>query len=78
VTTQILRHKVSYETRFVSKEPKLVLTLYETKRLVLFVSGNSKTASFGVSVEAKLTNSGCETTVLIEFNPMFPPFFVFK
>jgi hypothetical protein len=53
--TQILRRRMSYETRFLSKEPKLVLTPSETKRLVLVVSGNSETAGFGISVGLKLT-----------------------
>jgi hypothetical protein len=33
------------------------LTLSETKRLVSVVSRNSNTASFGVSVEPKVTNA---------------------
>jgi hypothetical protein len=52
---QILRRRVSYETLFVSKEPELILTLYKTKKLVWVVLRNNKTASFGVSVEPKLT-----------------------
>jgi hypothetical protein len=47
--------RVSYETRFISKEPKLepklVSTLSETKKLVSVVSRNSETASFIVLVE---------------------------
>ena len=47
----IVKAKVSYETRFIWKqpklEPKLVSTLSETKRLVSVVSRNSETASFG-------------------------------
>jgi hypothetical protein len=54
VMTQILRRRVSYESRFILKEPKLVLTLSKPKRLVSVVLRNKETASFGVSVEAKL------------------------
>jgi hypothetical protein len=46
---------VSYETQFISKEPKLVSTLSETKRLVSVVSRNSGKASIEVLVEPKLT-----------------------
>jgi hypothetical protein len=52
-------HRVYYETRLIAKEPELgpqlVFTLSETKRLVLVISRNSKTASFGVSIEPKLS-----------------------
>jgi hypothetical protein len=56
--TQILKRRVSYETRFVSNEPKLelklVLTLSdETKRLVSVVLRKSGTACFGILVEPK-------------------------
>jgi hypothetical protein len=50
-----LHRRVSYETWFISKEPKQVLTLSETKRLVLVDLQNCKTTSFGVSAELKLT-----------------------
>ncbi len=51
---------MSYETQFkISKQPKvesqLVLTLSETKRLVLVVSQNSEAASFRVLDDPKLT-----------------------
>jgi hypothetical protein len=42
--------RVSYETSFDSKQPKLVSTLSETKRLFRL---NIKTGSFGVSIEPK-------------------------
>ncbi len=49
---------MSYKTRFISKEPelelKLVLTLSETKKLVMVVLQKSKTASLGVLIEPKL------------------------
>ncbi len=55
----LLRFWLSYETRFIQKllkqEPKLVLTLSVTKRLVSVVSRNSETASFRVWLEPKLT-----------------------
>ncbi len=66
---------VSYEIRFVSKEPKLVLTLTETKRLVTVVSQNSETASLGVSVEPKLTASDEKQSNSIP--PSVPPLFSF-
>jgi hypothetical protein len=42
--------RVSCETNFVSKQPKLVSKLSETRRLFRF---NIKTGSFGVSIEPK-------------------------
>jgi hypothetical protein len=46
----LVLHRVSCETRFTSKEPKLVSILSET-----VVSRNIETASFGIFVETKLT-----------------------
>jgi hypothetical protein len=49
--------RVSYETSFDSKqpklEPKLVSILSETRRLVRLFRFNIETASFGVSIEPK-------------------------
>jgi hypothetical protein len=51
------RSRVSYETSFDSKqpklEPKLVSTLSETRRLFRLFRFNTETASFGVSIEPK-------------------------
>ncbi len=52
-------HRVSFETSFDSKqpklEPKLVSALSETKRLFRLFRFYTKTASFGVSIEPKQT-----------------------
>jgi hypothetical protein len=49
--------RVSYETSFDSKqpklEPKLVSTLAETRRLVRLFRLNIETGTFGVSIEPK-------------------------
>ncbi len=51
--------RVSFETSFDSKqpklEPKLVLALSETKRLFRLFRFYTETASFGVSIESKQT-----------------------
>ncbi len=46
---------MSYKTQFISKEPKLVSTLSKTKKLVLVVSRNGKTAGFEMLIGMKLT-----------------------
>ncbi len=69
---------MSYKTRFISKEPKqepkLVLTLSETKRLISVVSQNDKTASFGWP---ETNNFECETTAITQFYSLLPHFFNF-
>ncbi len=53
--------RVSFETSFDSKqpklEPKLVSALFKTKRLFRLFRFYSETASFGVSVKPKLTET---------------------
>ncbi len=45
--------RVSFETSFDSKQPKLVSALSETKRLFRLFRFYTETASFGVSIEPK-------------------------
>jgi hypothetical protein len=56
-----IQARVSYETSFDSKqpklEPKLVLTLSETRRLVRLFRLNIETGSFSVSIEPKQTEN---------------------
>jgi hypothetical protein len=60
-TCMTLMSRVSFETSFDSKQPKLesklVSALSETKRLFRLFRFYSETASFGVSVKPKLTET---------------------
>jgi hypothetical protein len=47
------RGRVPYETSFDSKQPKLVSTLSETRRLFRLFRFNIETRRFGVSIEPK-------------------------
>jgi hypothetical protein len=51
--TLVAESRVSYETIFDSKQPKLVSTLSETIRLFRLFRFNIETACFGVSIEPK-------------------------
>ncbi len=58
-TTELVSARVSFETSFDSKqpklEPKLVLALSETKRLFRWFRSYTETESFDVSIEPKQT-----------------------
>jgi hypothetical protein len=52
---ETLSNRVSSETSFVSKQPKLVSALSETRRLFQLFRFNIETGSFGVSKQPKHT-----------------------
>jgi hypothetical protein len=60
-----MKIRVSYETNFDSKqpklEPKLVSTLSETRRLFRLFRYNIETGRFGVSIEPKQKQKTSET-----------------
>jgi hypothetical protein len=78
VSRESVRTRVSFETSFESKQPKLkpklVLALSETKRLFRLFRFYTKTESFGVSIEAKQTEEQPKQLIDSIFSCFFTKF----
>jgi hypothetical protein len=64
----LLLDRVSFETSFVSKQPKLVLALSETRHLFWLFRFNIETGSFGVSKQPKQTKDQPKQQICYNIN----------